>query len=108
MKIQLAVPHTLLGRVITTLLVVLGVTVIAFFFAAILIVVAVAAVIWFIRSAITGRKAPTIIRPDEEDAEYEVLPEDVRPQNAGGNRLLPGNPASGEPSRENGSKSRPL
>ena len=55
MKIQLAVPHTMIGRLIATLLVILGVAVIAFFFAAVLVVAAVGVAVWVLRSVLTGR-----------------------------------------------------
>ena len=104
MKIQLAVPHTLVGRLIATLLVILGVAVIAFFFAAVLVVAAVGVAVWVLRSVLTGRKGQATIRADEETTEYEVLDEDVPSKNAGGERLLPGTPTSDPPLREDGSK----
>jgi hypothetical protein len=104
MKIQLAVPHTLVGRLIATILVILGVAVVAFFFAAILIVAAVGVVVWVLRSALTGKRTQTKIRADAETTEYEVLDQDVPSKNVGGDRLLPGTPTSVSPSREDGSK----
>ena len=92
MKIQLAVPHTLVGRLIATILVILGVAVVAFFFAAILIVVAAGVVVWVLRAALTGRRGQTKIRAEEETTDYEVLDEDLPSKNAGGERLLPGTP----------------
>jgi len=87
-KIQLAVPHTVVGRLIATLLVILGVAVIAFFFAAILVVAAVAVVVWVLRSAITGKRTQTNIKSDEETTEYEVLDEDVQSKSVREDHLL--------------------
>ena len=104
MKIQLSVPHTLVGRLIATILVILGVAVVAFFFAAILVVVAVGVVVWVLRSALTGKRTQPKIGGEEETTDYEVLEEDVPSKNVGGERLLPGTPASDPPLREDGSK----
>ena len=104
MKIQLAVPHTMIGRLIATILVILGVAVVAFFFAAILIVAVIAVVVWVLRSAITGRRTQTKIKSDEETTEYEVLEEDVQSKNEGEDRLLPGAPRPDPALSEDGSE----
>jgi hypothetical protein len=104
MKIQLSVPHTLVGRLIATLLVILGVAVVAFFFAAVLVLAAVGVAVWVLRSALAGKRTQTKIRAEEETTEYEVLNEDVQPKNAGGERLLSGTPQSDSPTREDGSQ----
>jgi len=104
MKIQLSAPHTMIGRLIATLLVILGVAVVAFFFATILVVAAVGVAVWVLRGLFTGRKGQATIKADEETTEYEVLDADGSPKNAGGERLLSGSPQSDSPKREDGSQ----
>ena len=101
MKIQFAMPRTAGGRVLGTLLVIAGVVVVVLFFAAVLVVVAAGALIWFLRSVLTGAKTHRAIKPDEVSAEYEILQDDVQAQN--GERLLPGSPAHEPPVGERGS-----
>jgi hypothetical protein len=93
-------PRTLGGRAIATLLVIVGVVVVVFFFAAVLVVAAVGALVWFLRSLLTGAKTRRAIKPDEVSAKYEVVENDGQTQDGRGERLLSGPPAPEPPASE--------
>ena len=100
MNIRIAMPRTFAGRVTAALLVVVGVVVVVFFFAAILIIAAAGALVWFLRSLLSGPRTPRVIKPDEVTAEYEVLNDDARAPAGTGDRLLPGSPDHESPAGE--------
>jgi hypothetical protein len=75
LKIQVAMPHTFLGRLGGAILIIAVVAVVVFFFAAILVIAAVAGVLYVLRLALLGKRQKPPVSPDEVSAHYEVLTE---------------------------------
>lgn len=90
MNIRFAMPRTFAGRVTATLLVLVGVVVVVFFFAAILVIAAAGALVWLLRSLLSGPKTPRPIKPNEVSAEYEVLSDTAGTPDVTDQRLIPG------------------
>ena len=62
--------------------------VVVFFFAAILVIAAAGALVWLLRSLLSGPKTPRPIKPNEVSAEYEVLSDTAQGPHVTGQRLF--------------------